>query len=216
VVGGPLLILVTFNTQHGRRPDGVVDTALLAETCASFAADVLALQEVDVGTRRSGGLDQSQVVADACGMHVVFGPAIPRYGNALLAREPITEVELVELPYTPDREPRSAIVARVGVITVAATHLGLRGDAHDQLHVVVGALLARPGPHVLLGDLNLESGAVHVAPLARVDTPPTFPADGPRRTIDHVALGGLTPSRAVVLPRPPVSDHRPLLVEASV
>jgi endonuclease/exonuclease/phosphatase family metal-dependent hydrolase len=205
--------LITFNIQHARRPDGVVDAELLATTCAAFDADVLALQEVDNGTRRSGGLDQSRVVADACGMHVVFGPAIPRYGNALLARVPMSDVEIVELPFTAEREPRSAIVAHVGGISVAATHLGLRGDAHQQLPVVVAALTARPGPHVLLGDLNLFPDDVDVAPLVRVDSDPTFPVDAPDRTIDHVALGGLTATRVAVLPPPPLSDHRPLLVE---
>jgi len=206
---------VTFNIQHARRPDGVVDAALLATACAAFEADVLALQEVDDRTRRSGGIDQSAVVADACAMHVVFGPAIPRYGNALLAREPITDVELLDLPFSEGREPRSAIVARIGELSVAATHLGLHGDAHAQLPLVVAALTSRPGPRVLLGDLNLGPADVRVAPLTRVESDHTFPVDRPTRTIDHVAVDGLTVTRVVVLPPQPVSDHRALLVETA-
>jgi endonuclease/exonuclease/phosphatase family metal-dependent hydrolase len=206
---------VTFNVQHARRPDGVVDATLLAEVCASFDADVLALQEVDDATVRSGGVNQAATVAERCGLSYVFGEAIPRYGNALLARGEITDVEMLALPHTPDREPRSAIVARACDASVAATHLGLRGDATLQLPRVVGALLARPGPHLLLGDLNLERDAVDAGALELVDAGPTFPSDRPRRRIDHVAVSGLAVSRVAVLPEPPLSDHRPLLVELS-
>jgi endonuclease/exonuclease/phosphatase family metal-dependent hydrolase len=206
---------VTFNVQHGRRVDGEVDAALLAETCSGFDADVLALQEVDNGTRRSGFTDQAAVVAERCGMACVFGPAIPHYGNALLSRHEVVDVEVLDLPHSPDREPRSAILARTGGVSVAATHLGLHGDAVPQLPVLLAALLARPGPHVLLGDLNLEREDVDAAPLELVDAAPTFPSMAPSRRIDHVATGGLVVSRVAVLPRPPVSDHRPLLVEAT-
>ncbi len=206
---------MSFNIQHARRPDGVVDVDALAAACAAFDADVLALQEVDDSTRRSGGVNQAAVVAEACGMSFVFGEAIPRYGNALLARGEITDVEVLALPYTPDREPRSAIVARACGTSIAATHLGLHGDALPQLPRVVGALLERPGPHLLLGDLNLEPSAVEVAPLTLLDAPPTFPAHRPRRRIDHLAVSGLVAIRVAALPEQAVSDHRPLLVEAS-
>ena len=46
--------IVTFNVQHGRTPLGPVDTAALARYCAELEPDVLALQEVDAGVRRSG------------------------------------------------------------------------------------------------------------------------------------------------------------------
>lgn len=212
---GRAIRLVTFNVQHGRRLDGEIDTDLLAATCASFDADVLALQEVDNGTTRSGGVDQAAAVADACGMAFVFGPAIPRYGNALLVRGDLTDVEILDLPFSPEREPRCAIVARCAGVSVAATHLGLHGDAGSQLPVVLAALCDRPGPHALLGDLNLDRAEVRVEPLELVDAAPTFPSMAPSRRIDHVATSGLTVSRVAVLPRPPVSDHRPLLVEAS-
>jgi endonuclease/exonuclease/phosphatase family metal-dependent hydrolase len=205
---------VSFNIQHARRPDGVVDTDLLATTCAGFDADVLALQEVDRTTKRSGGLDQAAVVADACGLSFAFGEAIPGYGNALLVRGELTDVETVALPHTPEREPRVALLGRGAGLSIACVHLGLRGDAVPQLPVVIAALTERPPPHLLLGDFNLERRKVAVWPLALVDDPgPTFPAHRPRRRIDHVAVSGLRATRVAVLPRPPLSDHRPLLAE---
>ncbi|MEO6120960.1 MAG: endonuclease/exonuclease/phosphatase family protein, partial [Acidimicrobiales bacterium] len=89
---------MTFNVRHGRRPDGQVDTALLAGYLAGWRPDVLALQEVDVGVARSGRVDQATEVARAAGMTVAFGAACRRgirgrYGNALLVRGEVTEVE---------------------------------------------------------------------------------------------------------------------------
>jgi endonuclease/exonuclease/phosphatase family metal-dependent hydrolase len=208
------LRLVTWNVQHGRRADGVVDVALVARCCAALAPDVLALQEVDVGAARSGRFDMVAKVAEATGMAATFAPALDlpgggRYGNALLVRGALEDVEVLRLPG--GGEPRVAVLARAAGVTVAATHLGLAGVAELQLPAITDALNERPPPRALLGDLNLERPDVEGLDL--VDRGgPTFPALRPRIRIDHVALLGLLPD-AVVVPRVPVSDHRPLVVE---
>jgi endonuclease/exonuclease/phosphatase family metal-dependent hydrolase len=218
VVGLPLTLrLATFNIQHGKTPAGRVDIKLLATACAALEADVLSLQEVDDGLRRSRDTDTAATVAEACGMAHVFGPAIEvrggRYGNALLVRGEIDDVDVIPLE---DTEPRSGIVATAVVhghrLSVCATHLGLRGQATAQLPVLLDALRARPAPRVLLGDLNLHPEDVVAPGFTRVEAGPTFPAKAPRREIDHVLLDGLVATAAVVVPLP-VSDHRALVVE---
>jgi endonuclease/exonuclease/phosphatase family metal-dependent hydrolase len=220
-VGAAVARLATFNVKHGEGPDGVVDIALLARACAALDADVLALQEVDRGLRRSHDADTAAVVAEACGMAHVFGAAIAirggEYGNALLVRGSIDDVEVVPLE---DPEPRSAIVARVEVdglgLSVAATHLGLRGAGKAQLPILVDRLQQRPGPRLLLGDLNLHPEDVAVPPgWTRPSGGPTFPAGTPRREIDHVLLDGLDATATVVV-RLPCSDHRALVVEVGL
>ncbi|MDP9389707.1 MAG: endonuclease/exonuclease/phosphatase family protein [Actinomycetota bacterium] len=107
-----------------------------------------------------------------------------------------------------------------GRVTVAATHLSTdRSEAAAQLDAVVVALRARPGPWLLLGDLNLRPE--RVVPLLErrgftvADTSaPTYSADRPFLRIDHVATNGLALRSVRVLDAAPVSDHRPLLVEA--
>lgn len=206
--------LATWNVQHGRRPDGVVDVALVAHCCGALGADVLALQEVDVGAPRSGGVDLPAVVGQATGMAWSFARAITlkgggEYGNALLVRGEVDDVEVLPLPG--EGEPRVALLARAAGVSVAACHLGLRGVADEQLPVVTAALAERPLPRALLGDLNVDDPVLDGLDL--VDRGgPTFPAGSPRRRIDHVALAGLVPT-AVVVPEVPVSDHRPLVVE---
>lgn len=219
--------IATFNIQHGRGADGVVDVDRLAAVVAGLGADLLALQEVDVGLARSGRADLAAKVARAAGQHVVFGTAHRvgwrgRYGNALLARGSIGDVEVHKLPRTGRNERRSAIVGAVdtaaGALSVAVTHLSIHPhEATRQLAAVVEALAHRPAPRLLLGDLNLRPWEVlpriRGASLELVGGPPTFPAVAPRIRIDHVAHTPDLRVMSVETPETPVSDHRPLVVE---
>lgn len=224
--------VVSFNILHGQRGDGsgIVDLDLLVESVECLRPDVLALQEVDVGVPRSGRADEAQVVARALGLEVVFGKAarvggIGKYGNALLARGELADVEVVPLAKTARRhEPRSAILATVEVegvpLSVCATHLSIhRPEVHDQLEAVVEALSRRPAPALLVGDLNLlpdevaptvERGGMVLADTAL----PTFPRDLPRIRIDHVAVRDLRIERVEVVTTAS-SDHCALAVEVA-
>ena len=222
---GVAIRLATYNIQHGRRPDGEVDVDLLARSCAALHADVLGLQEVDVNLRRSHDADTAAVVAAECGMAFVFGEAIAvrggQFGNALLVRGTIDDVEVLPIP---DAEPRSAIVARARldsgeVLSVANTHLGLRGAALGELPLVLDAMRDRPVPRVVIGDFNLDPEDVEplaeAAGFERVMSDTTWPAKQPRRTIDHVLLDGLRATAVVVVPLP-VSDHLALVVDGVI
>lgn len=221
--------IVTFNVQHARTPAGAVATAALARWCAGLAADVLALQEVDVRARRSARADQAAAVAEATGMACAFGPArrlgwCGRYGNALLVRGDLEAVETVPLPRSGRRERRAALLAVASVagssVSVASTHLSVhRDESLPQLAFVLDALRARPRPRLLLGDLNLRPAEVEAAldgsGFTLADSAgPTYPAHGPMVRIDHVVVERLEVAATSVLPRAPVSDHRPLLVTA--
>lgn len=219
--------VMTFNIRHGWRPDGRVDTGMLAAYVAGCRPDIVALQEVDVGMARSGRTDQAAVVAGAAGLTSAFGPAIRqglrgRYGNALLVRGELTEVANVALPRVGRNERRALLLATAVVdgrhLSVASTHLSVDpAEVGAQLAAVLEALGTRPLPRLLLGDLNLQPPAVTVALAGRelvlVDPAvPTFPARAPRARIDHVVVAGARIGRVEVLDEPPVSDHRALLV----
>ena len=219
--------IATYNIQHGRTPAGPVDVDLLAAECASLHADVLGLQEVDRGATRSHRVDEAAEVAAVTGMACAFAEATSfepgaAYGNALLVRGDVTDVEVVALPGEEGDEPRALLLADAalagdGRMAVAVTHLSVRPRvALRQLEAAVEALRARPAPHLLLGDLNLRPEAawpiLEAAGLCVVDAPPAFPAHRPDRVIDHVAGHGLDfgPVEVVHLK---VSDHRALVVE---
>jgi len=216
--------VVTFNICHATRGRGTaVDHLALVAACVALDADVLALQEVDRGTRRSDGVDQLALVAEACHMTHAFVPVLSVgggwSGNALLVRGRIHEVETVRLrgrARWPRPDRRGALVARVAVGDVAATvavaHLSLAVlDNVAQERAVLARLTSRPGPHVLLGDLNRRlpwvRWQVERAGLELVSQGgPTAPADAPRFRIDHIAVGGFTVT-AVEVVDTGTSDH---------
>jgi len=177
--------------------------------------------------------DQAGVVARHLGAHRHYGAALRRgvgeYGNALIARGEIDDAEVRRLPGIESRQARVAILGRVTVrdleVSVAVTHLQhwpprlrhLPDEAPGQLESVLGWLRERPGPRLLLGDLNLEphraepiltAAGFDVAP-----TGPTFPTDRPRVRVDYIAVDDLTVVQAAVAPANHVSDHRAVVAE---
>ena len=100
--------VVTFNIHHGTvGSDGPVDPDRLGRVCADFGADVLALQEVDLRTRRTGGADLAGAVASASAMAYCYGPSMRLqggwYGNALFVRGQIEHHTVARLPRTAGR-----------------------------------------------------------------------------------------------------------------
>ncbi|WP_306233290.1 endonuclease/exonuclease/phosphatase family protein [Agrococcus beijingensis] len=153
-----------------------------------------------------------------------------RFPPSMRLRAP-TEAELRRRrhggPASPERsvrrlreEPRAAIAATIrtpfGDWTVACAHLTfLPGTNVRQLRRTMGWLRQMPGPRVLMGDLNLPPAAVsRVAGARLLARGATFPAGHPMVQIDHVLSGDPLPrSRQIRVPRPPLSDHLPLVVE---
>lgn len=212
--------VATWNVEHARRRDGVVDVELAGRTVASLGAAIVGLQELDVRVARSARVDQPAAIASVASMRVEFAAAhrlglLGRYGVALLSRSLVDDVEIVRLPGAGER--RVALVARTHGVTVAVTHLSrVRDDSARQLDAVLDHLLARPRPHVLLGDLNRrdhEVGRLVERGLAVAGGPPTYPSDAPRLRIDHVGVSSDLGMTRVGVPSVDVSDHRPLVVD---
>jgi len=105
--------VATWNIRAAR--SAPVD-AIAAELQA-MQADVIALQEVDVRTVRSGFVDAPALLATALGFHYVFAASIKwdsgDYGLAVLSRWPLTEVRRHRLRVVEAAEPR--IVLEVAV-----------------------------------------------------------------------------------------------------
>lgn len=226
--------IVSFNMHHGTVGGGeVVDARLLGEVCAGFDADVLALQEIERGVARSGGVDLPATVAEATGMELVFDPVARvgggQYGNAVLVRGSVTEVSARRL-YRPalrfggERRGSIEVFAHLDRpdfdLWVTATHLSVKKDEVDrQLAAVVTRVAKGVGPRVLLGDFNrrphqVEAAAQGTGLTVADPTPPTFPSDRPRIRIDHLLVSGLR-IVDVFVPEVPMSDHRPLVVDVA-
>ena len=227
-----LMRVMTYNIRHGAVPGGRVDLNALSEFLVEMEPDILALQEVDQSAIRSGFADTMGVVSRATGMNSVFGQARRlgiggRYGNLLLCRGELADVEHVKLPRDSRREPRGAILATARLpesavpVSVAATHLGVtRAEALRQLGYLLNVTGRRPAPRLLMGDLNLGPETVgpacEGAGLEVVDPDlPSFPADEPEYRIDHIAVVGMAVDSVSVV-EGPVSDHRAVIAEVEV
>ena len=105
--------VATWNIRAGRTAP--IDE--IAGEIRAMRADVIALQEVDVVTRRTGWVDQPAALADALGYHYVFAASIKwsegDYGLAVLSRWPIVDVQRHRIDGVEAAEPR--IVLEVSV-----------------------------------------------------------------------------------------------------
>lgn len=226
--------VVSFNIHHGtvgRR--GPVDPDELGAVCAAFDADLIALQEVDRDTYRTGRADLAATAAGACGMTHVFGASrwFPggRYGNAILARGTITSATVTPLPKVPAsrvvQERRTALEAAVRIddqeLWVTCTHLSVP-PAHNevQLDFLLRHLRGRPRPQILLGDLNRLLGQVvpeaERAGLHAAHHGAGFPAHRPKRAIDHVIVSPELEVVATEVRHTVMSDHAALIVDLAV
>lgn len=175
----PLRVLV-YNLHAGKDAAGEGNLERVADVIGETGADLVLLQEVDRGTRRSGGVDQLAVLERRTGLRGAFGKTLDyqggAYGIAVLARWPIARDTLIRLPVEPaqeraggSREPRGALRVRVeapsGPLEVLNTHLDASAEDVYRRQEVATVLrtaerLREGGARVLVGgDLNAEPGS---------------------------------------------------------
>lgn len=231
----PTVRILTYNIHHGEGNDGRLDLERIGALIQRLAPDVVALQEVDVETTRSRGVDQAARLGELTGMHVAFGKAMDyaggRYGEAILSRQPLADVQTLALPFVSGCEPRAVLSARIRLapngleFVFFATHLEHANVELRQLQAQ--ALTTLPGiatgqPAILAGDLNAVPGSPAMQAVlehwsdATADRPePTCPSDQPKVKIDYVLFrpaSGWRVAEAKVVDERVASDHRPLLV----
>lgn len=235
------LRLMTYNVHSCRGTDFRCDPARIAEVIARHEPDIVALQELDVGRRRTGGADQAQAIAMHLRMKSHFHPALnvaeELYGDAVLTPLPSRLVKAGPLPSI--GEPRGALWVSVDVgglwLDVFNTHLGLRRrERIKQARTLLGpSWLGHPSlagkPAILMGDFNagprsapfrlFTKSLVEVQDLSPARPRPTFPSLIPMLRIDHIFLRGLDASDPEVIDHRlarRASDHLPLMATICV
>ena len=232
------LRVMTYNIHITQGMDKRFDPQRIANVIKAADVDVVAVQEVDVKARRSGGVDQLEELKRLTGMHGVFGKARDydggEYGQVILSRRPIERMDVHLLPGAADQEQRIALLARIPQqkplpdLLFVATHLHHMGEEHRlkqaaELDRILADHIAKREPAVLLlGDLNATPDSEVMKRLgerwedATARSGMTFPADKPDRKIDYVLLPkghGWEVVNAKVIDEPVASDHRPVVVE---
>jgi endonuclease/exonuclease/phosphatase family metal-dependent hydrolase len=224
------LTLATYNIHIGLGRDGRLAPERIASVVQELKADIIALQEVQLGAKR---FDMPAYLRKATGYQVLAGPTIVdpvrgNYGNALLTRQCVKSFCQVDLSVD-GREPRGALDATLAcgadTLRVVATHLGLKpAERRAQVTKLLAALAGKPVSRatILLGDLN--EWFLWGRPLRwlhqhfeETPAPATFPAGFPVFALDRVWVRPRHLLRRLFVHASPLarqaSDHLPVVAQ---
>lgn len=255
------LRLLTFNIAHGRglvlhqslRTEAKIRAQLLkiGRLIARLDADIVALQEVDEDSRWSGSFDHLACLAEHAGMpHVAFGITNRRvgryhlnYGNAVLSRFPITNVEshifgpgkvgekgfmYCELELPQGRLPllnlhlnhssrATRLKQAVRVMEFLDGHRRQRTAKYCAQPIICGDMnnpAHQPdATATLLGYLEQHTDYTLLPKGAKART---FPSVWPQRSLDYIYLPAECANPEAQVIRSMLSDHRPVLAEFSL
>jgi endonuclease/exonuclease/phosphatase family metal-dependent hydrolase len=229
---GAKLRIATYNVHGCMGMDRQRSEARIADVIAEMSVDVVALQEVDRGRRRSASADQTKMIAEQLGWYSHFHPAMRKddehYGNAILSRYQLDFRRAVDLPGRPPffcRENRAAIEVNVetnlGKVHIINTHLGLGWrERFVQAQLFTSAewraAIAADTPLILVGDFNSLRGSRPYRTLNRhlrdvrdlipaTRPTPTFPTRLPLLAVDHIFVNQAIRPLSVTVHRSPLA-----------
>jgi len=225
--------IMTFNIRVGKGMDLVNNLQRSADIIIREKPDVVALQEVDSVTVRTGGKYQARELGRLTGMYSAYAAAMEfnggKYGVGLLSREKPLSVRSVALPGR--EEQRVLLIAEFRNYVVAATHFSLtEADRLASAEILIKETAGIDKPLFFAGDLNAlpESATIKLLEqhftLLTDKQAFTFPADTPDRCIDYIFARNpkghfgktFNVKSTNVLPEPLASDHRPVMVKLRV
>ena len=221
------LKLMSYNIKDANGMDNVCNFQRIANVINNTSPDVVAIQEVDSMTNRSGQKYVLGEIAERTQMHGYFAPAIDydggKYGIGLLTKQ--VPLRLQTLPLPGREEARTLILAEFADYIYCCTHMSLtEEDRMKSLELVKAFTSSSTKPLFLAGDMNAEPESGFIKKLQKdfqiLSNPKqhTFPAPDPKETIDYIATlkqnaKGFAVISAKVINEPMASDHRPILVE---
>jgi endonuclease/exonuclease/phosphatase family metal-dependent hydrolase len=228
--------VMTYNVHHCNPPSAgeKIDVPAIAKVINVEKPDLVALQEIDVNTIRSGkGINQARLLAELTGMKFFFSKAIDHqggeYGVAVLSRFPIADSMKLSLPIHPDKPEELRTVAAVRVVLAsgqsllfASTHLGLKEPNRLlQAEKIVEHFGKNDLPMIIGGDFNAtpESKVIqyfdqHFSRTCISDCAPTIPVNNPTKTIDFIMFNDKKSLEVVdtrVISEKYASDHLPVV-----
>ena len=210
-------------------PDKRRNLEAVAELVAGF--DIVALQEADDGSLRSGFRNQVQFLAELARFpwwsHQANRKvaAVASSSNGVLSRLQPAEVVDHKLPGAIPGRGALAVhfgTPRQGLLVVIA-HLALTRSARRTQCRYLAELIGDRPYAVLMGDLNCTAGDPELRLLfqrTRLQPPPlsleTYPSWRPRRAIDHILVTDGLGALSYEVPPLRVSDHLPVALTVAL
>ncbi len=188
--------------------------------------DIVALQEADGGSLRSGNINQVQQLAQLGNFPYWYqqrnrnlGP-FAQHSNGLLTRMQPQKLEDHPLP---GPAGRGAILAQIGdddnAIAVVSMHLALGTRARTRQLDYIREIVSDYKHIILMGDMNTHAEKLLInSPLSSLNLRApqvcaTFPSWNPQRCLDHILISSeLEIANMSVLPVP-ISDHLPVSMD---
>lgn len=233
--------MLCYNIHHGNPPTevkGVIKLDAIANVIKKSGADIVALQELDSATARSGNVYQLRELAQKLNMHYYFGRAIPHdggsYGVGILSRYPLSDASTYPLPKLENVQSEDRVLALVKVhlssnktILFGSTHLDVNREENRLIQVEkIIQLTTGKEPVIIAGDFNArpESGSVQqmqtVFKNASNKNEPTIPVINPNRKIDFIFYANtnnfILKEDKVMTEASYESDHLPLWADLEI
>ncbi|MCM3869942.1 MAG: endonuclease/exonuclease/phosphatase family protein [Pyrinomonadaceae bacterium] len=230
------LRVMTFNIHTGVGVDKKLDLQRIADVIIQERADLVGLQEVDRGVRRTEGLDEIAELAKLTRMDYAFGHNLDyqegQYGVAILSKSLIQKIDHRKYENRREAERRGMLRVEVDVggrrIDFATTHLDYQRDDGRlfETEQLLRSLAEVKNPLIVVGDFNDEpdGGAYKLMLTKFVDSWVgsrakadgfSYSADKPAKRIDYIFYrlsDGVRAKKAWVV-RTLASDHLPVMAE---
>ena len=240
---GSVVSILSYNIHHANPPSkaGVIDVNAIADVINKQNVDIVALQEVDVNTSRSGvSLNEAEEIARLTGMTAFFAKAIDyaggEYGVAILSKFPMENKKNTAVPTDDATKGEHRTLATATIVlsgnkkfVFACTHLDAQHeDVNRQLQIkkILEVLKEENLPVVIAGDFNALPNSDVIKQLDSYFTrscvsncPFTIPETSPNRTIDYIAFAPATKFTVVshtVVDESYASDHRPVKAQLQI
>lgn len=223
----PPIKVVTYNIHRGINKSNKLDLDGIIGVITGIGADIVALQEVERFSIRTGFKDQIGYIAEKLSMDYAYGKSINilngQYGNAILAKYPIEEYEVKQLYSEGENRTllRAALSIKGSRIQVYNTHLGLNSSERDKQIREIIDITANTDDCILAGDFNsavdkLDAVTEKLKDSASNDmynyTIPTFDNGDITERIDYIFLSDRFKIIEYEVLKCDASDHYPVIV----
>jgi endonuclease/exonuclease/phosphatase family metal-dependent hydrolase len=233
------LRVMTYNIHVGVGMDKKLDLQRIADVINVEHPDLVGLQEVDKGVKRTEGKDEIAELAAMTKMQFAFAPNLDyqggKYGVAILSRFPIKDTVHRMFENKREAERRGMLKVEVDaggkLINFVTTHLDYQFEDGRlfEIEQLLRFLDGVNGPLIVVADLNdTPDGSAYklmrtlfddawVASRAKGDGF-SYPADKPSKRIDHIfcrTRDRIRMKKAWVV-ETPASDHVPVVAEIEI
>ena len=224
------LRILSYNIHHAEGVDGKLDIPRIAQVILSVDPDLVALQEVDKNTIRTGKVNQDIELSRLTKMNSVFGSNITfqggQYGNAILSKFPIIKNKNFLLPNVDSGEQRGLLQSQIQIsnkenVLFFSTHLDHRRSDTERLASAKAInqiiSLDNKSPAILAGDFNDVPDSPTLNELGKVwlrsnkKILRTSPSSKPSRQIDYIFVQPKERWKIIesqILDEYTASDHR--------